>query len=176
LNLDIVVNSFEYFVKKYFNWNIIIDRWEFYCQPREEFVMLRTFNYRKHKASLCLGIPFIYGESFATQSTEPNNHHLFYSDIEKLRVFKTKKMPIITWSAVRFQQIKYLIVEMPIIRSSLWNNLSDIVKFSKTSDNDVAQQSVTYLSYFVQLSHVSQIEFGSTFDISRWKDVRFILQ
>ncbi|CAF4750965.1 unnamed protein product [Rotaria sp. Silwood2] len=77
---------------------------------------------------------------------------------------------------------------MPIIRSSLWNSLSNIdvldyimclfalVNFSKTNDNNVAQQSVTYLSYFVQLSHVSQIEFGSTFDISRWKDIQFILQ
>ncbi|CAF1401717.1 unnamed protein product [Rotaria sordida] len=34
LNFDIVVNSFEYFVKKYFNWNITIDRWKFYCRPR----------------------------------------------------------------------------------------------------------------------------------------------
>ncbi|CAF1382678.1 unnamed protein product [Rotaria sordida] len=176
LNLDIVVNSFEYFVKKYFNWNITIDRWKFYCRPREEFVMLRTFNYRKHKASLCIGIPIIYGGSFATQSTASNNHHLFYSDIEKLIIFITKKIPIVTWSSARFQQIKYLIVEMPIIRSSLWNTLSNIVKFSEMNDNVFAEQSVTYLSHFVQLSNVSQIEFGSTFDISRWKDVQFILQ
>ncbi|CAF3431311.1 unnamed protein product [Rotaria sp. Silwood2] len=188
LNLDIVVNSFEYFVKKYFNWNIIIDRWKFYCRPQEEFVMLCTFNYRKHKANLYLDIPVIYDGSFATQSTAPHNHHLLYSNIKKLRVFITKKMPIITWSSSPFQQIKYLIVEMPIIRSSLWNSLSNIdvldyimclfalVNFSKTNDNNVAQQSVTYLSYFVQLSHVSQIEFGSTFDISRWKDIQFILQ
>ncbi|CAF1180455.1 unnamed protein product [Rotaria sordida] len=65
---------------------------------------------------------------------------------------------------------------MPIIRSSLWNTLSNIVKFSEMNDNVFAEQSVTYLSYFVQLSNVSQIEFGSTFDISRWKDVQFILQ
>jgi hypothetical protein len=34
LNLDIVVKSFEYFVKKYPNWNIIIDRWKYCFQPR----------------------------------------------------------------------------------------------------------------------------------------------
>jgi len=28
LNLKIIVNSFEYFVKKYSNWHMIIDRWE----------------------------------------------------------------------------------------------------------------------------------------------------
>jgi len=27
LDLDIVVNSFEYFVRKYSNWHMIIDRW-----------------------------------------------------------------------------------------------------------------------------------------------------
>ncbi|CAF4582912.1 unnamed protein product [Rotaria magnacalcarata] len=36
LNLDIVVNSFEYFVEKNLTWNINIDRWKFYCQRRGE--------------------------------------------------------------------------------------------------------------------------------------------
>ncbi|CAF3759274.1 unnamed protein product [Rotaria magnacalcarata] len=119
LNLDIVVNSFEYFVEKNLTWNINIDRWKFYCQRREEFLILQIFNYRKHIPNLCMNIPFIYGESFATQSTAPNTHHLFYSDIENLRVFITNKMSILTWSSARFQQIKQLTVEMPIIRTSL---------------------------------------------------------
>jgi hypothetical protein len=34
LNLDIVIKSFEYFVKKYPNWNIIIDRWQYTVRPR----------------------------------------------------------------------------------------------------------------------------------------------
>jgi hypothetical protein len=32
LDLDIVVNSFNYFVKKYFNWHMIIDRWRLESQ------------------------------------------------------------------------------------------------------------------------------------------------
>jgi hypothetical protein len=29
LDLDIIVNSFEYFVRKYSNWHMIIDRWKY---------------------------------------------------------------------------------------------------------------------------------------------------
>jgi hypothetical protein len=32
LDLDIIVNSFQYFVTKYPNWHMIIDRWK--CQIR----------------------------------------------------------------------------------------------------------------------------------------------
>ncbi|CAF3924062.1 unnamed protein product [Rotaria magnacalcarata] len=72
------------------------------CDSRE-FVMLRTFDYRDHKAKLHLNIPVVYTEWFMTQSTAPNDHHLFYSDIEKLIVFITKKIPIVTWSSGHFQ-------------------------------------------------------------------------
>ena len=34
LYLDIVVNSFEYFVRKYSNWHMIIDRWVFNDRSR----------------------------------------------------------------------------------------------------------------------------------------------
>lgn len=88
--------------------------------------MLRTFNYRKRKPSLSMDISCIYFRSFVTQSTAPNNHHLLYSDIEKLRISLTKEMPIITWSSARFQQIKYLTIEMPKIRSSMWNHLFNV--------------------------------------------------
>jgi hypothetical protein len=176
------------------NYILYIQRYFFFV---EEIVMLRTMNYRKHKVNVSIHIPMLHGGSFETQSTASNDHHLFYSDIEKLRVSITKKMPVVTWSSARFQQIKSLIVEVPIIRSSLWNKLSNmgkkniksytdaidssmclfaLVNFSKTNNNDVAQQSVPYLLPFVELSHVTEIEFGSTFDISRWKDVQFILQ
>jgi hypothetical protein len=164
----------------------------------EEIVMLRTMNYRKDKANISIHIPPIHGGSFETQSTASNDHHhLLYSDIEKLRVFITNKMPVVIWSSAHFQQIKSLIVDVLIIRSSLWNKLSNIgkknikpfideidssmclfalVNFSKTNNNDVSQQSVPYLLCFVELSHVTEIKFGSTFDVSTWKDVQFILQ
>ncbi|CAF4608496.1 unnamed protein product [Rotaria magnacalcarata] len=77
LNLLNFVNSFEYFVKKYPNWNIITDRWKFYCLPRREFIMLRTFYYRNHKANLRLSIPVICSERFTTQSIASNNNPLF---------------------------------------------------------------------------------------------------
>ncbi|CAF2797397.1 unnamed protein product [Rotaria sp. Silwood2] len=34
LDLDIVVSSFEYFVRKYSNWHMIINRWRFNGQTR----------------------------------------------------------------------------------------------------------------------------------------------
>jgi len=46
---------------------------------------------------------------------------------------------------------------------------------SSNDDND-AQKYVTCLSQFVYLPSVFHLEFGSTFDISRWKEIQFILQ
>ncbi|CAF1473092.1 unnamed protein product [Rotaria sp. Silwood1] len=167
--------SFEYFVKKCVNWNIIIDRWIFNNQSREVFVMLRTLNYRKHKTNLFMKIPVINIGSFTTWSTVSNNHHLFYSDIEKVSILITQERPGITLTSPRFQQIKHLIVEISTMDPWMWVSPPNIDEFNKKLDN-VAKQNVTYLSYFVQLLNVSKIEFGSTFDISRWKDAQFILQ
>ncbi len=46
---------------------------------------------------------------------------------------------------------------------------------SSNDDND-AQKYVTCLSQFVYLPSVFHLEFGSTFDISRWKEIELILQ
>jgi hypothetical protein len=45
-----------------------------------------------------------------------------------------------------------------------------------THDNNNAQQTITLLSRFVHLSNVKKLEFPSTFDVNRWKDIQFILQ
>ena len=50
-----------------------------------------------------------------------------------------------------------------------------LVNLNQTSDID-AQDTVTYLSQFVHLSTLTTIIFGSTFDVSRWKEIQFILQ
>jgi len=43
-------------------------------------------------------------------------------------------------------------------------------------DNDDPQKIVTCLSQFVYLPNVIGVEFGSTFDISRWREIELILQ
>jgi hypothetical protein len=52
--------------------------------------------------------------------------------------------------------------------------LKSLVDFRQT--NNDANQYATYLSQFVYLPNVGQIEFGSTFDKSHWKEVQFLLQ
>ncbi|CAF1026271.1 unnamed protein product [Rotaria sordida] len=84
LNLDRVVNSFEYFVKKYPEWQMIIDRW-----------VLDERN---------------------------------------------------------------------------------LLNYVQSIDNGRSQERVTYLSRFVHLANVNEINFQSDGDISRWKDIQFILQ
>jgi len=37
LDLDIVIKSFEYFVGKYSNWNMIIDRWQYNVENQSRF-------------------------------------------------------------------------------------------------------------------------------------------
>ncbi|CAF1427415.1 unnamed protein product [Rotaria sordida] len=178
LNLDIIIKSFEYFVRKYSNWHMIIDRWTLDCQYEEEFVMLRTLNYHKHKSTINPDIPCIYCGSFDTRSTTAmiDDHYSFYSNMRNLKIVMTEKRPNITWSSPLFQQITYLLVEMPIINSSWWNNLFNIVNFRETNDNNRAQHIAIDLSNFVYLSNVIHLEFRSTFPVSRWKDIQFILQ
>jgi len=43
-------------------------------------------------------------------------------------------------------------------------------------DNYNVQKTQTYLSRFVDLSNITELEFGVTFSVDRWKDVLFILQ
>ncbi len=52
------------------------------------------------------------------------------------------------------------------------------VSANQTNDdnNDDSQKSVTCLSQFVYLPNVIRVEFGSTFDVSHWRDIQLILQ
>ena len=50
------------------------------------------------------------------------------------------------------------------------------VSANEIDDNDDPQRSVACLAQFVYLPNVLRVEFGSTFDISRWKEVELILQ
>ncbi|CAF1478661.1 unnamed protein product, partial [Rotaria sordida] len=177
LNLDFIVNSFQYFVRKYSNWNMIIDRWNLVSETPEEFVMLRTFNYCKNKSSVKILIPYINSGSYETLSTTTikDHHHLFYSDIGDLRVFFTKTTSNITWSSPLYTKVNYLFIQMGIILySSLWNRLLNTVISHETTD-DEAQQHVTYLSCLVDLSNITELEFSSKYRIYQWKSIQLIL-
>ena len=50
-----------------------------------------------------------------------------------------------------------------------------LVSSNESSDID-AQDTVIDLSRFVHLPTLTTIGMGSTFDVSRWKEVQFILQ
>ncbi len=50
-----------------------------------------------------------------------------------------------------------------------------LVNLNGTSDKD-AQNNITCLSQFLHLSNITEIVFGPTFDVSRWKDMQLILQ
>ena len=52
-----------------------------------------------------------------------------------------------------------------------------LVNFRQTNDNDDdTEESITYLSHFVHLPNIIELEFVSTTDISQWKDIHFILK
>ncbi|CAF4586177.1 unnamed protein product, partial [Rotaria sp. Silwood2] len=178
-DLDIVIDSFKYFVRKYSNWHMIIDQWKLQSSTPAEFVMLRTLNYHKHKPNINIYMPLIPSGYFDTRSTMEtiDDHHLFYIGETELRIYitSTSERSPITWSSPLFQQIKYLRLELPIVSSSLMNSLLDMVNFHQISDDDV-QEDVIYLSNFVHLSTINQIEFGSSFNKYHWKHAQFILQ
>ncbi|CAF4031151.1 unnamed protein product, partial [Rotaria sordida] len=177
IDLDIVIDSFEYFVRKYPNWHMVIDQWKLNSSTRGDYIMLRTLNYHKRKSNLYTNMPLISSGFFETRSTMKtiNDHYLFYVNEMDLGIYITPERPTITCSSPLFQQIISIKLEMPIIRSSLWNNLLNIVNFGETN-NDDARESVTYLSRFVDLVNITKIEFGLSFNINRWKHVQFILE
>lgn len=43
VDLDIVIDSFEYFVTKYSNWHMIIDRWKFNYKTRGKVLASQNF-------------------------------------------------------------------------------------------------------------------------------------
>lgn len=139
--------------------------------------MLRTLNFEKHKTNVYVNIPFIYWGSFETRSTTTiNDHHVFYSNEKDLRINMTTIKPTITWSSSLFQQVNYLFVHNPNKRLSLWKNLLNFRQTNDNDDDDDAKENVTYLSHFVELPNITELEFVSTFDISRWKDIQCILK
>ncbi|CAF1412526.1 unnamed protein product [Rotaria sordida] len=122
LDLDFVIKSFNYFVQKYSNWDMIIDRW-------------------------------IYGRRL-------REHLKLYIENEKCNI---------TWSSSLFQNVTYLLVEGPIIKSSWLNYLYNIVNFRQTIDEENnAQEYVTYISHFVNLENVTKLEFRSTYSIEKY--------
>ncbi|CAF2684095.1 unnamed protein product [Rotaria sp. Silwood2] len=138
--------------------------------------MLRTLNYEKHKSDVHVYVPFIYWGSFETRSAA-NDHYLFYSNQTDLRIYMTTIRPMVTWSFPLFQQITSLSIFIQKKRLSLSNNLLNIFKFRQTNDdNNDVQERLSYLSQFVHLLNITKIQFGTNYDISRWKDIQFILQ
>ncbi|CAF4953276.1 unnamed protein product [Rotaria sp. Silwood1] len=178
INLDFVVTSFNYFVNKYSNWHMIVDRWTYSSHPQEEYIVLRTLNYGKRKSISKVELGFLNCATFEIRSTRKtrDDHYSFYSDIEDIELYITNERSNVTWSSPLFQHITYLVIEMSIIKSSWWNYLSNIVNFQRaTDDKNNAQENLNYLSCFIHLPNVTKIEFQSTFDINRWKDIELIL-
>ncbi|CAF3905482.1 unnamed protein product [Rotaria sordida] len=177
LDLNFVVESFNYFVNKYSNWDMIIDRWKYDFRVEKEYIIVRTLNCSKRISIAKLHVPFLFCETFETQSTRKtiDDHYSFYSDITNLKLYINERSNV-TWSSPLFQHITYLLVEIPIIKS-WWNYLFNIVNFRRTiDDNRNASQNLTYLSCFVHLWNVKKLEFRSSFHADRWKDVQLILQ
>ncbi|CAF1440234.1 unnamed protein product [Adineta steineri] len=153
IDLNIVVNSFKYFVTKYSNWHMIIDQWSLLHSIPVEFIMLRTLNYHKHKSNISTNMPLIPSGSFNTQSTMENidDHYLFYKNEKDLRLYITSGRPDITYFSPLFQQIEFFKLEISKIPSTWLNNFLNIVNFHETSD-DNAEEIVSYLSNWIYLA------------------------
>jgi len=93
--------------------------------------MLHTFNYRQRNLITIRSTPIINCATFQIRSTSTkNDHHLFYSIIEDLNLYMTEQQSTITWSSPLFQQVTNLTIYMPMISSSWWQHLLNIVKKS----------------------------------------------
>ncbi|CAF1217550.1 unnamed protein product [Rotaria sordida] len=181
-DLDMIINSFEYFVKKNPEWQLIVDRWENYDIYPGEFLMLRTIDYHKYKRNLPMNIPLMDYESFETRSTKTttNDHYLYYSDTKYLELNLTTRAPRINSSFPLYQHINSLMINMPVICSSSSNNSLNIKDSFKSNvqsnENDYTQECISCLSKMVYLSNVYQIEFQTFDDPIEWKYIQCVLQ
>ncbi|CAF1490087.1 unnamed protein product, partial [Adineta steineri] len=179
VDLDVVINSFNYFVTKYSNWNMIIDRWMYNTRLQDELIVLRTMNYIKGKFIAKENIPCLHCRTFETRTTEKtiDDHHSFYSDITHLKLYIQNIKSNVTWSTPLFQNITNLVVvETPVIKSSWQNKLLNIVNFQQTT-NDSAQETLTYISNFVNLTNITELEFNrSRFHVNQWKHIEIIIK
>jgi hypothetical protein len=80
-----------------------------------------------------------------------NDHHLFYVTETDLRIYITPERPTVTWSSPLFQQIEYVKVGMPIIRSSLWNSLLDLGKNNVFIFNLFSQNNLPFFYRWLRL-------------------------
>jgi hypothetical protein len=96
--------------------------------------MLRTLAYHKHKRNINIITPLINYETFETRSTKAttNDHYLYYSDTDYLKLNMTKITRRIASSFPLFQHINSLVIHMPLLPSSSSNNLLNSGK-KKTS-------------------------------------------
>ncbi|CAM2721571.1 unnamed protein product, partial [Rotaria socialis] len=176
LDLDVVVNSFQYFVQKYPEWQMVIDRWGPDAKNPLEYVMLRTIGYHQYKRNLQINIPLINYELFETRSTRTtttttNDHYLYYSDIKILKLNMTKITPKTARSFPLFQHINSLVIDMRTKHSS-WDKSLSFVNWVQSNDNDDEQQYVAYLSNIVHLSNVTKINFETNVDPSGSADIK----
>ncbi|CAF3107367.1 unnamed protein product [Rotaria sp. Silwood2] len=178
LDLDLVINSFQYFIKKYPKWHMIIDRWTPENRNTQEIVMLRTFGYQKYKRNVHIAIPMIYYETFETRSTKAttNDHYLYFTDTKYLKLEMGEVIPNIN-SVPLFQHIKYLVIGYyPEAYITFLNTSLDIVNPMQLTEDYVSPDYIPYLSHIVHLLNVNQIKFDPHIYVGEWKDIRFILQ
>ncbi|CAF1362975.1 unnamed protein product [Adineta steineri] len=71
-----------------------------------------------------------------------------------------------------------------VTKYSNWNMIVDRcmygprlqVNIRQTTNDNNAQENLTYLSNFVYLTNITTLEFHSTFHVNQWKDAEFILK
>ncbi|CAF4020018.1 unnamed protein product [Rotaria sp. Silwood1] len=177
LDFDMILNSFEYFVGKYSNWNMIISYWKYHKEIGGEHIVLHTLNYRQNSYAMIINIPFINCGTYQVRSTSIiNDYHRFYSTIEDLYICMTDKRTTITWSSPLFQKVKNLLIEMPMISTSWWHNLLNIANYGAVNDDNDTLKIISHLKQFIDLDKIIEIKFLRTNHISRWIDVQLILQ
>jgi len=71
----------------------------------EEYIILRTSNFHKHKLNIEIILPLVFSQSFRTRSTLlTSDRRLFYPDIKLLKICIARRISDITWTQWRSQE------------------------------------------------------------------------
>ncbi|CAF3834434.1 unnamed protein product [Rotaria sordida] len=163
LNLDYIVNSFQYFVVHYDDWHMIVKRSRFYVERPGEYVSLRTLTYSINQREYDFvesGIVLATLDVRSTLTTDAQ-YQMFHKHNKELKVIAPTNMSITgnVPSCPLFQNVQHLIMIFQERKEIVFHSLWDLLLIPE-EENEVTDpiKCVNILNRYMDMSVVKQLD------------------
>ncbi|CAF1140672.1 unnamed protein product [Adineta steineri] len=173
LDMNFVVNSFNYFTRKYNDWYLAIHQSQCNSRSEKRYISLRGFRRSKktrhyffNPMRIVLGTLNIYSTSVID-----NQHDLFYSMYKDLHVnipVNTNMSNILSYGQI-FKNINYLTLEIDSSILTFWKKILD---FCLCNPAEIYQKDCAdKITSLIDLTTITKLEFKSKSNIYFIKDI-----